>query len=121
MVRLHNPLLPLPREKSQPVILRRKGNLAPLGKEEHVPGLRCDLLPRLVRDFEAAFHDDLHLVVGVCIHKGRTLLEPIEACGYGRVGIHLFAGEDVAWCIGGVSRHPNDFDFKRQRSSEHVV
>lgn len=53
-----------------------------------------DLGARLIRDVEAALDDDLHLVVGVLVHKRRALLQAVEPGRYGLLWVS-FLSEDL--------------------------
>src|ERR1700761_1477364 len=73
----------------QPIVLRRKSNLGSLGEIKHVPGPGRDFLAGLIRDFEMAFDNDLHLVVVVLVDKRSAFFQTVEAAGDWFLGIVL--------------------------------
>ena len=78
-------LPPLPTIKPQTPLLRLKSNHTPLGKEEDIALRRLDTLPTLIRDFEIAIHNDLHLVIGIGVDERGARVEAVEARGDGVV------------------------------------
>ena len=64
-----------------------------------------DFLARLVFDIEAAFDDDLHLVVGVGVDERGAGFEAVESAGYGGGGREVLA---VGFGCVGVSGEDGD-------------
>ena len=102
---LSSSLLPLPRKKRQSVILRRKCNRAPIGKEENISSLAQHLLARLILDRHASLDHNLAFVVCVCVYEGGALFEPVEAAGDGLVRVDFIAVGVLVCVQGKVEEH----------------
>ena len=76
---------PLTTEESQTPIDRLESDVGSLGEEKHVPLARLDRLTGLIRDFEIAVDDDLHLVVRVLVNQRLARIETVEAGTDGRL------------------------------------
>ena len=90
-----SPLFPLPRIKRQPIIIRLKRNRRPLRKIKHIPRRSMHLFARLIRNDKRALDNNLHLVIRVRIHERRALLQAVETCRDGLLGVDLVAEEGL--------------------------
>lgn len=85
-------------EKPQPIRISRKCNCHTLGEEKHIPWTSLHLLACLIGDFKLAFKNNLHLIVGVCVDEGRSLLKAVEPGTDGLVRVGFFTGY-VSWFV----------------------
>lgn len=92
---LRSTLLPLSNIIRQPVTLRSKCNLGPLGEQEVIPRRSLVGLATGVGNREITFQDDLELVVGVGVLQRGALFQAEEARGDGGLGVGVFGGENV--------------------------
>ncbi len=72
---------------------RVEGDRASLWEVEDVARRSMDLLSCLVGYLNFALDDDLHLMIRICIHEGRSLLQTIETTGDCLVGVILITDE----------------------------
>jgi len=89
-------LLALASVEGQAVGVGLEGNNAALGKVENITSNGVDGLTGLIADVELALQDDLHLVVGISVNKGSSLLESVDATADGLLGVDLVIADNVA-------------------------